>query len=118
MAKPNRYTVAQVREALCEAGGLRTIAAAKLGCCLKTVDNYIARYPEVAEEARHQRERTLDLAEAKLFKAIHNGEAWAICFFLKCQGKGRHYSERHEIVGSDGAPMVFTLRFDGNSDAN
>ena len=44
-------------------------------------------------------EENLDLAESKLVEAIGSREAWAICFYLKCKGKGRGYIEtqKHEI---------------------
>ena len=48
----------------------------------------------------------LDLAEAKLLVAINNCEAWAVCFFLKTQGKKRQYTERVQVTGENGAPLV------------
>ena len=36
------------------------------------------------------------MAELSLFKAIQTGEAWAVCFYLKTQGKDRGYVERYE----------------------
>ncbi|MEI8016283.1 MAG: hypothetical protein D4R81_07615 [Nitrospiraceae bacterium] len=39
----------------------------------------------------------LDEAEAALHKAVMRGEAWAVCFTLKTQGKGRGYTERLEV---------------------
>lgn len=50
----------------------------------------------------------LDLAEAKLLSAINSGEAWAVCFFLKTQGKKRQYTERVQVTGENGAPLVPT----------
>lgn len=34
----------------------------------------------------------LDHAESSLQKAVLKGEAWAVCFFLKTQGKSRGYT--------------------------
>jgi hypothetical protein len=69
------------------------------------VRNYIERFPDVAEAVKHQKEGMLDVAEGKLYSAINKGEAWAICFFLKTQGKARKYSERLEVTGQDGGPI-------------
>jgi len=48
-----------------------------------------------------------DNAESALNRAVINGEAWAVCFTLKTQGKDRGYIERtqQEITGRDGGPI-------------
>lgn len=109
-----RYTLEQVISALKEARGLRALAARRLGCTVRTVDNYIARFPEVSDTVKEQLELRLDVAEGKLDQAVNKGEAWAICFFLKTQGKARKYSERLEVTGKDGEPMKQeqTVKFD------
>lgn len=56
----------------------------------------------VLEEAS---ETMLDDAENALGKAIRNGEAWAVCFYLKTKGKRRGYIERQEFSGPDGKPV-------------
>ena len=86
----------QVAEALRATNGLVYLAAEKLGCVARTVYNYATRYKVVAEAIAHQKGKRLDTAEAKLWQAVLNGEAWAICFLLKCQGKDRGYIERAE----------------------
>ena len=108
MARPRRFTQSQVIAALQEAKGLRAYAAQRLDCSLRTVDAYIARHPKVAEAAQQERESVLDLAESRLYRAISNGEAWAICFFLKTQGKKRQYTERVQVTGENGTPLVPT----------
>lgn len=105
-----RYTPEQVISALKEARGLRALAARRLGCTVRTVDNYIARFPEVSDTVKEQLELRLDVAEGKLDQAVNKGEAWAICFFLKTQGKGRKYSERLEVVGADGGSLKQEVR--------
>jgi hypothetical protein len=91
-----RYTVAQLTEALGQSKGLVTIAARMLRCDPDTVRNYAKRYPAVAEKIREEREAFLDVAELALLKAVQGGEAWAVCFALKCLGKERGYVERVE----------------------
>jgi hypothetical protein len=107
MAK-DRYTAQEVIEALQETRGLRALAAKRLGCHVGTVDNYVRRYKSVAAVIEQEREAMLDLAEAKLLSAINSGEAWAVCFFLKTQGKKRQYTERVQVTGENGAPLVPT----------
>jgi hypothetical protein len=78
------------------------LAAADLGITTQTLRNYARRWEELRVAIREAKGRMLDTAEDKLKEAIERGEAWAICFFLKCQGKGRGYVERAEHrVGAD-----------------
>jgi hypothetical protein len=67
-----------------------------LGMTRKAVYLRIEGSPELAESLHDAREMGLDLGEAALFKAIDRGEAWAICFYLKTQGKQRGYIEKAE----------------------
>jgi len=91
-----RYTVGQMTEALAQSKGMVTVAARLLRCDPDTVRNYVKRYPAVEEKIRQEREGFLDVAELALYKAVQGGEAWAVCFALKCLGKERGYVERVE----------------------
>ena len=44
------------------------------------------------------------VAQSKLFAAISNGEAWAICFWLKCREKWQEV-QRIEHAGDAAAPI-------------
>jgi predicted transcriptional regulator len=90
------YSPAEVSEALRASGGLVTDAADALGCSRPTIYAYLKKYPEVAQAKEDSEEKNLDIAESKLMEAVKNREAWAICFFLKCKGKKRGYSEKGE----------------------
>lgn len=97
-----KFTDPMILQALKDSQGFKALAAKALGCSLSTVEKAAMRNPEIAAEVRLQKESMLDLAEGKLYEAINKGEAWAICFFLKTQGKARKYSERLEVTGKDG----------------
>lgn len=97
MAKPQRFTAAQVIAAVQHTRGMLTLAAERLGCSDETIYNYARRYPSIAEAIKRERERTTDLAELRLYNAINDGEAWAIQFYLKTQGRTRGYVERQDI---------------------
>jgi hypothetical protein len=104
--KPNdKYTIDQVIAALKATGGIKTLAAQKLGCDPSTVHGYINRYWEIGEAVAQVAESVLDLAEAKLLKHIKGGNLTAIIFYLKTQGKQRGWVERVEATGKDGAPI-------------
>lgn len=91
--KGERYTCAQMVEALQATKGMVSLAAKRLGCAPDTVYRYIREYPTVAQAQRNEREAVTDMAELSLYKAIQQGEGWAVCFYLKTQGKERGYAE-------------------------
>ncbi len=93
MTNPERYTAEQVITAIQAARGMVTIAARALGCKPQTVRNYIQRYPTVADALREERERTLDVGELALYKAVQEGQGWAVTFLLKTIGRDRGYVE-------------------------
>lgn len=97
MAKKERYTAEQVREALTKHHGLVSGAAGMLGCSVQTIYNYIEKYQTVKDAVAAESEKLKDLAESRLFRCIDQGQAWAICFYLKCKAKDRGYVERQEI---------------------
>lgn len=59
-----------------------------------TVYRYLDRHPEMNEIVQDAREAMVDLAEASLFRAVLNGEAWAVMMFLRTKGRSRGYIER------------------------
>lgn len=92
-----QFTAEQVITALKETKGLIFLAAKRLGCHAHTVMNYIARYPTVKQALQECRGEMVDISESSLFRAILNGEAWAVQFHLKTQGKDRGYFDKSQI---------------------
>jgi hypothetical protein len=105
MARKQRYTAAQMIDALLETKGMVYYAAKRLGCDAETVQNYCKRYPSVQAAKDAQRGEFVDMAETRLWTSVDNGEAWGIAFTLKTIGKDRGYVERTEQTGKDGAPL-------------
>ena len=104
-----KFTAEQVAGAIRETRGLVTLAAQRLDCSPDTVRNYAKRYVSVAQALRDEREKMTDLAELSLYNAIQNRDAWAVCFYLKTQGKDRGYVERQEHTGANGGPLQVTF---------
>jgi len=104
-------TNAKIIEALRESRGLVMVAARKLGISRQQIYRRIKDSDEVRAAIEEARDFTTDTAEAALFKKIAEGEAWAICFYLKTQGKDRGYVERqqHEHSGPEGEPLAVTV---------
>jgi hypothetical protein len=107
-----KYTPEQIIGALAAARGMIAPAARALGCSRNTIKAYMHEYQAIAQTIADEREATTDVAELKLYDAIERGEAWAICFYLKCQAKNRGYVERAELTGSNGAPVKIKLVYD------
>jgi hypothetical protein len=85
------FSPVKVASALLDCDGNVTATAKKLRCSPATVDNYVRRFPLVAEAKQQARERTLDIVENQLVEKAKSGESWAVCFFLKCQGGSQGY---------------------------
>lgn len=92
-----KFTNAQAADAIREARGLMSVAARRLGVTRQALYLRLQKAPYLRETLSEAREFTADVAEAALFRAIENGEAWAVCFFLKCQAKSRGYIEKLEV---------------------
>jgi len=109
MAGKEKYTPDEVIDAIRKATGMVYVAADRLGCCPQTIYNYAKRYRKVAQELDRQSGLMGDRTELKLFKAIADGEPWAITFYLRTKHKARGYVERSELSGPDGGPVAITI---------
>lgn len=111
MAK-KRFTVKRMVDELTRTKGMVYIAAENLGCTPQTVYNYVNNFPAIAAAKELAEGKVLDQAELNLYKAILNGEPWALQFVLKTKGKKRGYVERTELTGADGTELIKTVGFD------
>ncbi len=91
-AYAQRFSPAEVAEALREASGIKLQAAKRLGCDRGTVAAYIKRYPEVHEAWIDGREGMVDLAQSKLQEAVERGEWAAVHYTLATLGKERGFT--------------------------
>ena len=107
-----KYTQEEMIEALEESKGLIAPAARALGCSRDTIRSYLEEYTAVAQAKADMREAVTDEAELSLYEAIKRGEAWAVCFYLKCMAKDRGYVERAELTGGNGARVKIKLVYD------
>lgn len=101
-----KFTASDVVDALRASKGMVYVAARALDCSANTIYNYAKRYATVQEAINQERGMMVDTAELALWKAIQNGEGWAISLTLKTLGKSRGYVERSEITGSDGSELI------------
>jgi hypothetical protein len=103
----NRVTDEQIEQALIASGGFISRSAEMLNMTQQGVRTRINKSPELLEIKASIRAKYLDLAESKVITAVNNGAPWAICFYLKCQGKERGWVEtsKHEITGAEGGAI-------------
>ena len=104
----SKLTAESVTAAIRDMNGNISAVAKRLGVCRQTVYSYIERHPSVKDVLAEARETMIDNAESALYRAVLNGEAWAVCFFLKTQGKGRGYVERQEVVNREETLQIVT----------
>ena len=102
-------TDAQIIKALKDSRGMIAVAARQLGITRQTIYDRRKKSEAIRDALEEAREFTSDVAELKLFEAIQESEAWAVCFYLKCQAKDRGYVEKTE-VRHEGNIEVRTLR--------
>lgn len=96
----------QVIARIAEYKGNLAAVARSFGLSRQTLYKYINSKPSVKAALDEARETMIDNVESALYSAALAGEAWAVCFFLKTQGKSRGYTERSEITGADGGPVL------------
>lgn len=103
-----KVTDAQLKKAITDADGVLSEVARALGIDRKTVYNRIEQSEDLQATVEQARETLTDVAEFELGKAIRAGNMTAIIFHLKGSptGRKRGYSERTEITGLDGGPIV------------
>jgi len=93
MAKLSRK---KLTNALRQAMGNISAAARNLGMARSYISQVVNSDAELLQIAIDAREAMIDNAESALSLAVNRGEAWAVCFLLKTQGKVRGYVERLE----------------------
>ena len=104
------HTIGEMIKAVEEANGFLSVVAQNLGMTYQGVWDRVKKDEKLRAKIAEITERQLDKTESKLFETIEKGEAWAICFYLKCKGKHRGYVERTEIVGDICTPLTIEHR--------
>ena len=95
-----KRTDQEIIDALRECRGMVAVAARMLGVSRESIYHRLKTSPEIKEAHVEISEHQLDRSELKLFEAVEAGEAWAVCFYLKCKGKERGYIERSQVEHS------------------
>lgn len=100
-----KVTIQQIEEQLIALDGNTAAVGRSLKISRQAVNQRIQKSPRLLKLIDELRETNLDEAENQLMNAIRRGEGWAVCFYLKTQGKKRGYVERSELTGADGGAI-------------
>ena len=91
-------TYADVEEAIFASSGMISKVADVLKIPVFSVKSIFKRYKLLEAEFIEHKERMLDLAEEILISKMKDGNANALLFYLRTQGKERGYIERNDAV--------------------
>ncbi len=91
--RPPKLDPELVAAAIAKHNGNISVVAKKFGVQRASVQELIHKRPALQTILADAREGMLDDAESALYKKAQEGEGWAVCFFLKTQGRGRGYLE-------------------------
>ena len=87
--------------------GMVTYSCKDVGIDFVTYQNWRKKYKDFdAECDRILNEECADFVESALMKRIQAGDTTAIIFYCKTKLKVRGYTERTELTGADGEPLV------------
>ena len=87
--------------------GMATYACKDVGIDFVTYHHWRKKFPAFdAECDRIANEDCGDFVESAMMKRIQEGDTTAIIFYCKTKLKSRGYTERTEITGADGEPLV------------
>jgi hypothetical protein len=111
-----QFTAKQFLDAIPKSAGIITTIAKRVGCAWHTAKKYIEATPTVKRAYNDECESILDMAESKLFEAVQSGDAQMVKYILGTKGKGRGYTERHEITGADNEPLKIRWARDDEDD--
>lgn len=106
MAGANQYKAKQFIDAIPGTGGIISLIAKKVGCDWYTAKKYVTQFPTIARAYEDECEAVTDLAEGKVIEAIRRNDGQMIRYYLSTKGKGRGYTERHEVTGKDGKELL------------
>lgn len=114
-----RASVPEIEQLVVECRGNIAEIARRLHVSRGTIHNRIADSPTLQTALEQARETYVDSVESALYDNALGGNVAAQIFIMKAHpaAKRRGWSERHELGGPDGGPMVINLSW-GDEHAN
>lgn len=117
--RPPKLDPELVAAALAELQGNVAATAKRFNVDRAAVSRLIDKRPALKKVVNDARQGMLDHGESALYRAVLKGEAWAVCFYLKTQGKARGYVERQEVEQTSATRLMIEEQVvDGHANAD
>ncbi len=110
LPKRKKITLEQFETACRGSWAIMENIASRLGVARSTVHEFIKQNKKAEEMFKQEEERALDMAESKLFKALLEGESWAIKFYLRTKGAKRGFAEKVETYIPEPPQIILEIK--------
>ena len=107
--RKSRLREAVVVAKLTESKGNVSAAARALGVPRSTLASFIEMHPGLGAVVSDARETIVDVAESQIYKAVLEGQPWAVALVLRTIGRRRGYTDRDQNESGSGASVVKVL---------
>src|SRR5438105_3206246 len=101
---PHRPSTKEIIRCLHATMGKVSLAAEQLKCSPETIYLRVQGSPKLGAVLRMYRGKLLDAAEASLWRAVLDGESWAVKWALENWAQSRGFSDGAEIWHAPQAP--------------
>ena len=106
-----KRTKREVVESIEGTFGVVSVASKRLGVTRATFYNYIERY-KLSDMLREERDKLVDMAEAKIAKLVSDGDFRAVQMVLERMGRDRGWGIQQEVAISHASSVRPVIRFD------
>lgn len=106
-----KRTKSEVVESIEGTFGVVSVASKRLGVNRNTFYNYIERY-KLSDMLREERDKLVDMAEAKIAKLVSDGDFRAVQMVLERMGRDRGWGAQQEVAISHASSVRPVIRFD------
>ena len=100
--KKREFNEAMVMDAIMGSGGIMSTIAKRLDCDWSTARAYCFRWENTERAYKTEYERTLDMSESVILKAISENDIDTAKWYLNRKGRVRGYGDKLELDGNIG----------------
>lgn len=109
--KNTKRTKGEVVESIEGTFGVVSVASKRLGVTRTTFYRYIERF-RLADMLREERDKLVDMAEAKIAKLVSDGDFRAVQMVLERMGRDRGWGIQQEVSLAQAVSVRPVIRFD------
>ena len=112
-----RYTAQQFIEAIPGTGGVVSTIARAVGCEWHTARKYIDKFLTVHQAWTSERNRITDIAKSNIIAAIESKDLQMSKWWLSMMDEEFKPTQRTELTGADGGPIILQWPEDDGDNA-